>query len=152
MAEIALSVDMTATPEQVWAALTSWDTQRDWMLLTKVRGTVQNGQGVGGGIEGWTGIRRLGVLDTMVIRTWEPPSRCIVRHTGRVVRGAGAFEVADLGSGRSRFTWSEYLDLPLGVLGRVGWPLVKPVMALGVRYSLRRFARLVEAQSGHAPA
>lgn len=151
MAEISVSVDVQASPQRVWDALVDWDRQGEWMLLTRVRGTTQNGQGVGGGIEGWTGIGPLGVLDTMVIRTWEPPRRCIVRHTGRIVRGSGAFEVEDLGDGRSRFRWAEYLDLPLGVLGRLGWPLVKPGMAWGVRYSLRKFAALVEAGDPPAP-
>ncbi|HXV93884.1 MAG TPA: SRPBCC family protein, partial [Pseudonocardia sp.] len=57
----------------------------------------------------------------------------------------GVFEVVDLGGGRSRFVWSELLDLPLGALGRLGWPLVRPVFAAGVQQSLRRMARLVEA-------
>jgi len=57
-----------------------------------------------------------------------------------VVRGDGVFEVVELPDGRSRFVWSEVLDLPLGRLGRLGWPLVKPAMVAGVRYSLRRLA------------
>ena len=144
MAQVSESVEVDASPQQVWDTLVDWDSQGDWMLLTRVRGTEQDGQGVGGGIEGFTGLGRVGVLDTMVIRTWEPPHRCIVRHTGRFVRGAGAFEVQALDGGRSRFTWAEYLELPLGPLGRLGWPLVRPLMLLGVRVSLRRFARTVE--------
>lgn len=146
MAELRVPVEVAAPPAAVWAALVDWDSQGEWMLGTRVRGTVQNGQGVGGGIEGWTGIGRLGFLDTMVITVWEPGVRCVVRHTGRVVRGSGAFEIEDLGDGRSRFVWSEYLDLPLGRLGRLGWPLVRPVFRAGVRHSLRRFARLVASR------
>jgi hypothetical protein len=47
--------------------------------------------------------------------------------------------------GGATFVWSEDLDLPLGVVGRLGWPLVRPLFAAGVRLSLRRFARWVEA-------
>ena len=61
------------------------------------------------------------------------------------MRGTGAFEVEPLGADRSRFVWREDLDLPLGLLGRLGWPLVRPVFAYGVQLSLRRFARWVEA-------
>ena len=43
------------------------------------------------------------------------------------------------------FVWREDLELPLGALGRLGWPLVRPVFAYGVQLSLRRFARWVEA-------
>ena len=77
----------------------------------------------------------------MVITRWEPPFRCDVRHTGRVVRGTGVFEVFSLPGDRSRFAWSEDLDLPLGVLGRIGWLGLRPLFALGVRRSLKRLAR-----------
>jgi hypothetical protein len=94
------------------------------------------------------GRRRLGVLDSMLITAWEHPRRVDVRHTGRVVRGTGTFEVRPRSGGGSTFVWTEGLDLPLGVLGRVGWPLVRPVMAAGVRVSLRRFAEFAEQHSG----
>ena len=148
MAAVRESVVVAAPPERVWAALIDWDRQGDWMLLTRVRGTVHAGQGVGAGIEGFTGVGPLGVLDTMVVRGWEPPTRVAVRHTGRLVRGSGAFEIEDLGDGRSRFIWSEWLDLPLGPLGRAGWPLARPLMRVGVRRSLARFRDVVESGRG----
>jgi hypothetical protein len=86
----------------------------------------------------------VGFVDPMEITLWEPPHRCHVLHTGRVVRGTGAFEVEARGAG-SRFVWREDLELPLGLLGRLGWPLVRPLFWYGVRLSLRRFARWVEA-------
>jgi hypothetical protein len=71
----------------------------------------------------------------------------VVRHTGSVVRGEGIFEVFALPGGRSRFVWTEELDLPLGRLGRAGWPLVRPAMVAGARASLRRLARYVEQRA-----
>jgi hypothetical protein len=70
----------------------------------------------------------------------------VVDHTGRVVRGLGVFEVFALPDGRSRFVWSEELDLPLGALGRLGWPLVRPGFTWGVRRSLEALARDVERE------
>jgi hypothetical protein len=64
-------------------------------------------------------------------------------HTGRVVRGTGAFEVEPRGDAHSRFHWHEDVELPLGLLGRLGWRLVRPLFAYGVKVSLRRFARQV---------
>jgi hypothetical protein len=81
----------------------------------------------------------------MLITAWEHPRRVDVRHTGRVVRGTGTFEVRPRGERGSTFVWTEGLDLPLGALGRAGWPLVRPVMAAGVRFSLRRFAAYAAA-------
>ena len=144
-ATLVLTVDVDAPVEQTWRGATDWDYQGEWMLGTTVRGTDQDGQGVGGGIEAFTGVGRLGFLDTMRIEVWEPPHRCHVVHTGRVVRGTGTFGVEPRGDGRSRFVWREDLELPLGGLGRLGWPLVRPLFAFGVRLSLRRFARWVEA-------
>ncbi len=151
-AALVLTVDVDAPVEQTWAGATDWAGQGEWMLGTQVRPTAQGGQGVGGGIEAFTGVGPLGVLDRMEITLWEPPRRCHVRHLGRVVRGTGAFEVEPLAGDRSRFVWREDLDLPLGVLGRLGWPLVRPAFAFGVRLSLRRFARWVEAGRPSAPA
>jgi hypothetical protein len=144
-ATLVLTVDVDAPVEQTWAGATDWAGQGEWMLGTTVRPTAQDGQGVGGGIEAFTGVGPLGFLDRMRITLWEPPARCHVLHLGRIVRGTGAFEVEPRPGGRSRFVWREDLELPLGVLGRLGWPLVKPVFAFGVQLSLRRFARWVEA-------
>lgn len=141
MPELALSVDIDAPAQAVWDAVVDWDTQGEWMLATTVRGTVHEGRGVGGQLEAFTGVWRIGFLDTMTITTWDPPRRCLVVHTGKVVRGTGAFEVEELGPGRSRFRWSEQVDLPLGLLGRIGWVFTKPLVAAGLRYSLRRLAR-----------
>ena len=139
-AHVAVDVVVDAPAAVVWEAVTDWPRQSDWMLGTTVRATTGDGVGVGGALEAFTGVGRLGFLDTMVITEWDPPRRCVVLHTGRVVRGDGVFEVVELPDGRSRFVWSEVLDLPLGRLGRLGWPLVKPAMVAGVRYSLRRLA------------
>jgi hypothetical protein len=144
-ATLVLSVDVDAPVEQTWIGATDWDRQGEWMLGTTVRGTEQAGRGVGGGLEASTGIGRLRVVDTMRIEQWEPPHRCHVVHAGRLVRGTGTFVVEPRGGTGSRFVWREDLELPLGLLGRLGWPLVRPLAALGVRLSLRRFARWIEA-------
>jgi hypothetical protein len=142
---LVLPVDVDAPVVDTWRGVTDWEGQSEWMLGTRVWATEQQGRGVGGGIAAFTGIGRLGFLDTMRIEVWDPPRRCHVVHTGRLVRGTGTFDVEPLDGGRSRLVWREDLELPLGLLGRLGWPLVRPLFAFGVRLSLRRFARSVEA-------
>jgi uncharacterized protein YndB with AHSA1/START domain len=141
VAELVASADVAAAPERVWAALTDWSAHDRWMVLTRAHG----GQGQGATIEAFTGVGRVGLRDPMTVLVWEPPERCVVRHTGRVVRGSGAFEVAPLPGGGSRVTWSEWLELPLGRLGRLGWPLVRPLARAGLAWSLRRLGRYAAA-------
>jgi hypothetical protein len=142
-ARLVLSVDVDAPVEQTWAVAVDWDSQGDWMLGTRVRATHQDGVGVGGRLEAFTGVGWVGFLDSMEITAWEPPHRCEVRHTGRVVRGTAAFRVEERSAGRSCLVWEESLQLPFGRLGRWTWPLVRPLFAAGIRVSLRRFARSV---------
>jgi len=136
------SVVVDAPPEEVFAALVDWPTQGAWMLGTRVRADGP-AAGVGGRLTAYTGVGRLSVADPMRIVEWDPPRLVRVRHTGRVVRGDGVFEVQPMDDGRSRFVWREELDLPLGSVGRAGFTLVRPVFTAGVDWSLRRFAELV---------
>lgn len=140
MAELVVTQEVAAPAKQTWDVLTDWDEHHRWMLLTRAEG----GRAQGESIAAFTGIGPLGFLDTMTITVWEPPHRAVVRHTGKVVRGAGAFEVQDVPGGGSRVVWSEWVVLPFGLLGSLAWPLARPVFRLFVQVSLRRLARYVE--------
>ena len=59
------------------------------------------------------------------------------------VMGIGICEITATATG-CRFTWAEDLDLPFGVLGRLGWPLVKPIAHLALLACLRRMAKQLE--------
>ena len=152
MLELVERIDVDAPPERVWAALTDWTRQGEWMLATDVRTVGGPAQGVGGRIAARTGVpvpagRRLGVLDTMVITEWEPPRRAVVQHTGRIIRGPGIFEVVPRGE-HATVVWTERLHLPFGLLGRLGWPLARPFVVVGLRMSLRRFPEYVRSLPG----
>lgn len=145
--ELTVPVDVDAPAEAVWRTVTDWPAQGEWIFATRVRVTSPgDGRERGATLSAFTGVGPVGFLDTMEVAEWDPPRRCVVRHTGRVVRGDGVFEVVELGPGRSRFLWTELLDLPLGAVGRFGWPIVRPVFRIGVAQSLRRMARLCEAR------
>ena len=144
--ELVERIDVDAPPERVWAALTAWTRQGEWMLATDVRTVDGPASGVGGRLAARTGLplpggRHVGVLDTMVITTWDPPRMVEVQHTGRLIRGPGTFRIEPRGE-HSTFILTERWHLPYGVLGALGWVLVKPVVLLGIRLSLRRFAAL----------
>jgi len=141
--EISVSVDVDAPVEVVWRAVVDWPAQADWMVLTRVTATRGDGHAVGDELVAFTGLGRVGFLDTMTITAYDAPRRCVVRHTGRVVRGTAAFEVLPLGADRARFVWTEWLDLPLGLLGRLGFAVLRPLIRWPLRRSLRTFARSV---------
>jgi uncharacterized protein YndB with AHSA1/START domain len=145
--DLILSVDVAASAGTTWLALTDWARQKEWLLATEVKVVEGNGRSVGSRLVAFTGVAGIGFTDTMEITSWEPPVRCAVRHLGRVVQGTGVFQVVAKGANRSTFVWAEHLRLPFGPLGRVGWPIVRPPVALGVRQSLRRFARFAENYS-----
>lgn len=142
---VALDVTINAPVDVVFEAFSQWEEQGRWMLGTKVEVRVGDGRGVGSQLAAWSGAGPAGFWDTMTITRWEPPYRVDVDHTGSVVRGTGTMEVIALPGGRSRFVWAEDLELPLGWLGRLGWPLARPAFLAGVRRSLKEFGRQVEA-------
>lgn len=150
MAEIVVAAEVAAPADRVWGRLVDWPTHGDWMLLTQVQRTTDDGDGVGAGIVGITKLGPITVRDTMTVVQWQPcpadPARCVVVHTGRVVRGSGAFEVDSIGPGRSRVVWSEWVKPPLGLLGELAWVGVRPVVALFLKASLRRLAKQVESE------
>ena len=136
-------VDIDASAERVWSYVVDWPRQSDWIPATKVWG-VGRGAGVGAQIEAWTSVGRIGYLDTMTITAWEPPHRCEVLHTGRVLRGEGGFVVSARGSDAARLEWWERLVLPGGPVGALMWPALRPAARLGVRRALYALKRGVE--------
>lgn len=145
--ELTVPVDVNAPAEAVWQTITDWPGQGDWMLGTRIEvDGPGDGRHLGARFRAFTGVGPLGVWDPIEVVEWDPPKRCVVRHLGNVVQGDGVFEVVELGPERARFRWTERLDLPLGALGRFGWPLVRPTFRAGVAYSLRRMAQQCEAE------
>lgn len=143
--QLPVPVEVDAPAGLVWDYVTDWERQGEWMLGTRVRVTGGDG-GAGTTLRAVTGAGPLGVVDTMDVVEFTPPEgdapgRAAVRHTGKVIRGEGFFEVVPLGPHRCRFTFTELVDLPLGTLGRLGWPLARPVVKAGFDVSLRRMAK-----------
>ncbi len=136
--DVCARVTVAADPARVWEAVVDWPGQHRWILATRTTG----GHGVGAQVTGRTGFGPAGFTDHMVITEWDPPRRCVVRPTGRLVRGLGEFEVTPRGAA-SEFRWAEYLQLPLPApVGRAAALVLRPLAHWGLNMSLRRFARL----------
>ena len=114
--------------------------------MTRARG----GAAAGAAVVARTGLGPVGFTDTMEITEWDPPRRCTVRHTGKVVRGAGVFEVVPVSGGAgngagngTEFRWTERMPVPAPLAGPLGERLLIPVGRWFLQSSLRRLARLV---------
>lgn len=143
-------IELSVDPETAFAAVVDLPSQEKWIIATRlypIDGDVSIPQ-VGSRMAAFTGFGSIGFLDTMVVTEYDPPWRWITQHEGDFVQGVGIFEITSTATG-CRFTWAEELELPFGILGRLGWPLVKPIAHLGLLASLRRMAR--QLASGALP-
>jgi hypothetical protein len=141
------SAEVDAPPQATWSVLTTWERQSEWAMLTRTRGIgPTGGHAVDEQVHAFTGVGRLGFLDTMVVEVWDPPRRCRVRKTGNVVRGAAEFTVHDLPGGRSVVTYRAEVVVPGGQVGAALWPLVRAGFAAGFGRSLQSLARIVERE------
>ena len=131
---IERTVDVAVPAERLWAYVTDWPRQAEWVPHTRVERVdpTDPARSVGGRIRAWTGLGPVGFWDYMTITSWRDDEdgggRCEVLHTGTVVRGEGEFAVEATGPGTSRFLWKEMAVLPFGRLGGLGWRAARPVV------------------------
>jgi hypothetical protein len=102
-------------------------------------------QGVGVALRCMTDLAGgLVVADGMVTSEWEEHRLVGVRHTGRLIRGVGAFELEPTAWG-TRLDWWEEVDPPFGGLGEAVTSLaIVPRVQRLFRSSLANLKRLCE--------
>jgi len=147
---VGCEVEVNAPIELVFERLTDWPSQSEWMLGTHIEmlsPPPSTPSRIGEKFRAFTGLGPLGFWDYMTVTRWEPPYKVDVVHTGKVVRGLGFMHLTAQHPDITKFEWSEEIELPLGVLGRLGWPLVRPFFLAGIRHSLRKFAKYVESHA-----
>ena len=141
---LAIRINCDAAIEKVWASIADWSSQGEWMVATRVWVTSEISEGVGTSIAAFTGPAHriyptfsfLGLLDTMTVTAWDPPNRCDVIHTGKILKGTGTFQLESAGPDACTFYWSETIDIH-----RALFLIGAPFMWLGVRIYLASFAR-----------
>jgi len=135
-----MHLEINAPIERVWQALAQWESQGEWMLLTKVEVTSKVREGVGTSIAAFTGIGKLGLMDHMQVTNWQPPNICDVIHTGRIIKGTGRFELTQIDAFTTRFYWSEEILAPRAI-----FLLIAPGLYAGVRISLMALRRQLQS-------
>lgn len=146
MGRIQVAVEIAAPPADVWAVVEPIERHVDWMAdATAIRFTTDSTRGVGTAFECDTKVAWITLTDVMTITEWEPERTMGVRHTG-VVTGTGVFELEPIDLGRrTRFTWTEELEFPWFLGGRLGELIGgQAVMKQIWRRNLRRLKDIVE--------
>jgi Polyketide cyclase / dehydrase and lipid transport len=121
MGRIAVSIDIDATPGEVWDVIEPIETHVRWMHdAAAIRFDGAQQRGVGTRFVCDTKVGPIRLEDHMEITEWVPIERMGVRHTG-VVTGTGTFTLTPIDlDRRTRFAWSEELHFPWWLGGRLG--------------------------------
>ncbi|MFD2766775.1 SRPBCC family protein [Micromonospora eburnea] len=141
--EVSATVIVNARAERVFAALTDWERQSDWIPLTKVR-VVEGDGGEGSLVEAVTTLGPAVLRDEMRVVRVDAPYEVGVVHCGKLLRGPGVLRCTPVERDRTQVVWHEWFHLPGGAAGRVTRPVLWPGSKFGLTQALKRFARLVE--------
>ena len=146
MARISVSIEIDATPAQVWHVVEPVENHVDWMHdAVAIRFQSDQTRGVGTTFLCDTKVGPIELVDHMRITEWEPEAVMGVEHTG-MVKGTGRFTLTPIDLGRrTRFEWAEELFFPWWLGGPIGAFIGgKVVMQAIWRRNLKLLARLVE--------
>jgi hypothetical protein len=132
-------------PESIWALITDWGHQDEWMLEASDFVVVSDvREGVGVEAEATIRIGGITTRDRVRVGEWDPPRRLVIEHLGWVT-GRGIIELTPVAGGRTHVWWREELEPPLGPLGAAGMTAFKPLMGRIFRRDLRVLAGLARA-------
>jgi carbon monoxide dehydrogenase subunit G len=146
MARIQVSIDINATPEQVWEVVEPVERHVDWMAdAVAIRFVGQQTRGVGTAFLCDTKVGPLRLTDRMEITEWEPAKVMGVRHVG-IVTGTGKFTITPQGT-TTRFEWIEDLIFPWWMGGPLAGIVGGQVVMRAIwRRNLRELKKIVEAR------
>lgn len=149
VARIEVMTHVEAPPDKVWAVLTDWQRQPEWMVdVRDITVTSAVDQGIGVTVRASTDVLGVVLSDELTVTEWEPEAVLGVRHLGWLIRGAGAIELTATPKG-TRVVWWEESEAPLGALGdALAGLLIVPWVHRVFRRSLARLKRLCEVPPG----
>lgn len=141
--EVTATVIVNAPAERVFAALTSWAKQSEWIPFTKVR-VVEGDGGEGSLIEAVTALGPAVLRDELRVVRIDAPYEVRVVHCGKVLRGPGSMRCTPMAGDRTQVVLHEWFHLPGGAAGKLAWPVLWPGSKISFTGALKKFARLVE--------
>ncbi|MEY2443536.1 MAG: hypothetical protein QOE00_116 [Ilumatobacteraceae bacterium] len=148
-----MTVDISATPQQVWDVVERVEDHIKWMLdAVAIRFESDQHRGVGTSFLCDTKVGPIKLVDRMEITEWVPCSIMGVRHVG-LVTGTGQFTLTPIDAGRrTRFAWDETLVFPWWLGGRIGSAVSGRVILRVVwKRNLRNLKALIERGVERSP-
>jgi len=146
VSRIAVTVEIDAPVERVWAAVEPIERHVEWMHdAVAIRFQGEQKRGVGTTFLCDTKVGPIKLVDRMEITEWMPRSRVGVRHSG-VVTGTGSFVMTPIDlDRRTRFVWTEELHFPWWLGGLIGERIGGNLAMKAIwRRNLRGLKRLIE--------
>ena len=141
--EVTATVIVNAPVARVFAAFMDWESQSEWIPLTKVR-IVEGDGGEGSLIEAITALGPASLRDELRVVRVDAPYEVRVVHCGTILRGPGSMRCTPMAGDRTQVVMHEWFHLPGGAAGKVAWPVLWPGSKLGFTGALKKFGRLVE--------
>jgi polyketide cyclase/dehydrase/lipid transport protein len=144
---VTLDTELPGPPSVVWALITDWEAQGEWMLEASDFVVVTpHREGVSVEAEATIRIGGIRTRDRIRVDVWEPERALGIVHLGWVAgRGDLSLEATPDGT---RFRWREELHPPLGVLGAIGLRVFRPFLVRTFRRDLRILAEIVGRRAG----
>jgi hypothetical protein len=141
--EVTATVIVHASAERVFAGLTAWERQSEWIPFTRVL-VVEGDGGEGSLVEALTTVGPAVLRDEMRVTKVDAPYELRVVHCGPLLRGPGVLRCTQMDRDRTQVVWHEWFHLPGGAAGRMAWPVLWPGSKFALTQALKKLARLVE--------
>ncbi len=143
MRDIVNNIEIAAPVDTVWDALADIESHQTWMTdAESIEFLSDTTSGPGTRILVRTRVGFLRSDDRMEFVAWEPPTRMTVEHEG-AVQGHGEFAL-EPSAGGTLMTWTENLQFPWFLGGRVGETIARPILGRIFAANLKRFAATVD--------
>ncbi|MFT7650240.1 MAG: hypothetical protein ACI8Y4_005009 [Candidatus Poriferisodalaceae bacterium] len=144
--DFTVSHQFAAPSRVVWDEMIDWPGHAEWIPATRIELDSDNSQIEGATFTGYTGYRKLALVDRMRISAieWDETTTqgsCEVEKLGPVLQGRAGFTVSPNGDG-SNVDWFEQVNVPY--LPSFLAPIVNKLSALGFSLGMRRLANIVE--------
>ena len=145
MATINVSIEISATPKEVWDVVKDISDHVNWMKdAERIDFLTEKQSGVGTMFDCATKVGPFRLKDKMEITEWVDEESMGVSHAG-LVTGTGRFSLKETASNGTLFAWEETLYFPFWMGGPLRNPVGTRILSLIWRKNLKLLKEQVES-------